>query len=82
MMVSLNSIICLSFWAAILMRSSTGSNTDASDPLMALMRDSLVNDEAAPSASSSFADALSTGALDKASASMFSFPGTHRALNW
>ncbi len=81
MMVSLSSIICLSFWAAILMRSSTGSNTYASDPLMALMRDSLVNDEAPPSASSSFADALPSGALDKASASIIPFPGTQRALN-
>lgn len=36
MMFSLKSIVCLSLWATVLIRSSTGSSTDASDPLIAL----------------------------------------------
>ncbi len=82
MIISRNSIICLSFWAAISMRSNTGSSTAASDPLMALIRASFAENDAAPSANSFSLDAVSTGALDSASASTFSFPGTHQALNW
>ena len=82
MMASLNSTICLSSSAAVLIRSKTGSATEVSEPFIVLIMAALAEKEGGPSASSSSGDAMSTGARDNASASRLSLPRTQRAVNW
>jgi hypothetical protein len=57
MMATLNSIICLSSSAAVLILSKTGSATETSEPLIVLMTAALAEKEGGPSASSSSGDA-------------------------